>query len=182
MHVDVFMRIAAQVATSIERAHLFDDLMRTKLQLEEANYRLAELAHIDGLTGVANRRYFDQQLDREWRRAIREGTTLSVILTDVDHFKLFNDTYGHLDGDQCLKRVAEVIRKSLRRATDMVARYGGEEFVVLLAASTQQSALEIATLLRQRIYDLNMPHSAAAIRTYPDNVACDALFKLLFAS
>jgi GGDEF domain-containing protein len=101
-------------------------------ELAEANRRLERLSSLDGLTGVANRRRFDEALDVEWRRALRAGSPLSLVLLDIDHFKAFNDTYGHLRGDECLQQVALALSASLGRAGDLLARYGGEEFVALL--------------------------------------------------
>jgi diguanylate cyclase (GGDEF)-like protein len=127
--------------------------------LEEANCKLEILSHTDGLTGIANRRSFDRALLREWNRAQRVGAPLALIMLDVDLFKHFNDRYGHLAGDDCLKALARAMPPAARRAGDLVARYGGEEFVVLLPNTTAYDALEIAGLIRQEILALAMPHA-----------------------
>ena len=126
--------------------------------LQQANAELVELSFRDALTGVANRRQFDTTLDAEWRRAVRSGTPLSLLLLDIDDFKRYNDTYGHLAGDTCLQQVAGFLQRRVRRSGDLVARYGGEEFVVLLPGSEQQSALALAGSLIQGIRELALPH------------------------
>ena len=160
-HVHFFTQIAKQVALSVEKSRLYEDLIRTKRNLEHANDKLAELANVDGLTRLANRRYFDEQLDREWRRSLRAETPLSIVLIDVDYFKQYNDSYGHLQGDECLRTVARTISDSAKRATDLIARYGGEEFVILLATTTPDQANEVAEVIRRRIEQLTLPHSGS---------------------
>ncbi|MFH1982646.1 MAG: diguanylate cyclase [Pseudomonadota bacterium] len=131
--------------------------------LSEANEILARQAAIDGLTGVANRRRFDELLDLEWRRMMREENPLSLIMCDIDHFKAYNDTYGHLTGDACLKQVATAIRSALHRPGDLVARYGGEEFVVLLPNTPVEGAMHLAESIQQAISGLNIAHAASAV-------------------
>ena len=135
---------ADQVAGAIHLAQVTRDL-------EEANTRLQRLSMMDALTGVDNRRRFDEVLDREWRRSTRSGATLSLLMIDVDRFKEFNDTHGHQAGDECLRSVAAVLRECLSRAGDVVARYGGEEFAVLLPDSVPDSASRVAERLRARV-------------------------------
>ncbi len=130
----------------------------TELALAAAAADLTELAATDALTGVANRRRFDEMLDREWRRAMRSHAQLSMLLIDVDHFKLFNDQYGHLMGDTCLHAIATAIASSVRRPGDLVARYGGEEFAVILPDTDGSGAMEIAARVREGIAALAMPH------------------------
>ncbi len=146
---------------------------RTKA-LEEANDKLEVLSNTDGLTGIANRRYFDIMLNQEWNRAHRAGTPLSLVILDVDLFKNFNDRYGHIAGDNCLKSLAGALTKAARRAGDLVARYGGEEFVVLLPESSEQDALETARLIQQETWSLKLPHAEmpAGIVTVSLGVAC----------
>jgi diguanylate cyclase (GGDEF)-like protein len=123
-------------------------------QLEEANRRLEELSFLDGLTEVANRRQFEQILDLEWRRAVRSGSPLSLILADIDHFKHFNDSYGHQAGDRCLRDVATLLDSIVQRAGDQVARYGGEEFAAMLPETDAQGAENIAERMRRAVESL----------------------------
>jgi diguanylate cyclase (GGDEF)-like protein/PAS domain S-box-containing protein len=120
--------------------------------------RLAALAISDGLTGLANRRQFDERLLDEWARAKRDGTPLSLLLIDVDHFKKFNDQYGHQAGDACLRAIAQVFAGEARRPADLAARYGGEEFVLLLPNTDAEDCERIGERVRQAVHDLAMPH------------------------
>jgi diguanylate cyclase (GGDEF)-like protein len=131
--------------------------LRTQ-ELAAANTRLQRIAGVDPLTGVANRRQFDETLRREWRRCGRAGVPLAVILMDIDHFKKFNDAYGHLAGDECLRRVAEALAGGLQRSGELLARYGGEEFVALLPGATADDGLRTAERLRQRVAAAAIPH------------------------
>jgi diguanylate cyclase (GGDEF)-like protein len=126
--------------------------------LREANDRLNLIAHQDALTGLANRRRFDEALDREWRRAQREGAPISLVMVDIDRFKLFNDRYGHPCGDACLQKVAGAIAGAARRPGDLAARYGGEELVLLLPGCDQPGTERIANALRIAIEALAIPH------------------------
>lgn len=132
-------------------------LERQAADLEEANRRLAFLSRQDDLTGLANRRTFDEALESEWRRALRSGHPLALLMADIDHFKAFNDAYGHLEGDACLSRVAAVLREAVGRAGDLVARYGGEEFAVILPGLDLSAALSVAENLRCRVEALAIP-------------------------
>lgn len=127
-------------------------------QLEEANRALQRLSYLDGLTGIANRRRFEEVLDVEWRRARRVGVPLSLIMIDIDYFKAYNDAYGHQRGDDCLKQVAATLSNSVQRAGDLVARYGGEEFAVILPEIDANNAAEMAEMLREQIESLEIPH------------------------
>lgn len=127
---------------------------RTK-ELQELNHKLEELSATDQLTGLKNRRYLDQTLAEEFARCCRYGHTLAVLLMDIDHFKSFNDTYGHLIGDECLKDVAHCVRKGLRWPSDRAARYGGEEFCVVLPETDQEGALTVAERIRKNVENLN---------------------------
>jgi len=133
-----------------------------ELALEAVMTDLARQATTDPLTGIANRRSFETSFAREWRRAMRAGDPLSLLLIDVDHFKAFNDLYGHQAGDECLRFVARAIGGSIRRAHDLVARYGGEEFVVMLPATTIEGAERTAEAIRGTIAKRAMPHAATA--------------------
>jgi diguanylate cyclase (GGDEF)-like protein len=132
--------------------------VNTQVKLKRAQEKLAHLAATDGLTGLANRSSFDECLGYEYARHARSGTEMALIMLDIDHFKAFNDTYGHVCGDDCLRQVAHAIRRVTVRATDKIARYGGEEFVFLLPETHMQGALLLAERIRLSISDLAMPH------------------------
>lgn len=124
--------------------------------------RLADLAATDPLTGLANRRCFDQCLADEWSRARREGKPLSLLLLDIDHFKAFNDRYGHQGGDECLRKVAELLKSHARRPGDLAARYGGEEFVLLLPQTDSAGCREVGERVREGLWSLAIPHEASS--------------------
>jgi len=126
--------------------------------LLEANKRLEVLARIDGLTNVSNRRHFDELLHQEWGRLKRENGELALLLCDIDYFKDYNDTYGHLEGDQCLKDIAQTINSTLQRPSDMAARYGGDEFVIILPNTMLEGALHLAEDIRDNICRLHTRH------------------------
>jgi len=130
----------------------------TQIKLKVAQEKLALLAATDGLTGLWNRAHFDAMLAYEYSRHIRSGGELSLILLDVDHFKAFNDTYGHVSGDDCLRQVALAISGTASRLTDVVARYGGEEFILLLPETSLEGAMILAEKVRKCISDLDLPH------------------------
>jgi diguanylate cyclase (GGDEF)-like protein len=136
--------------------------VKTHLTLKMKSDALRALASIDGLTRIPNRRFFDERLDAEWRACRRGGNSLSVIMIDVDHFKKYNDHYGHLEGDNCLKRVASALAESNWRGRDLAARYGGEEFVCLMPETDLAGAMNKAESLRLQIENLAMPHSESA--------------------
>jgi two-component system chemotaxis family response regulator WspR len=146
-----------------ERDAAFKALQELRAQLEQKNAILERLSALDGLTGVANRRRFEEALAAEWKRAARERTSLSLILIDVDYFKLYNDHYGHLGGDDCLRQVAGALASSLRRPADLVARYGGEEFAVLLPVTDPAGAAQVAETLREEIERLHIPHARSGV-------------------
>lgn len=135
------------------------ETLRDMTAQKTAQLKLERLASSDGLTGLANRRVFDETLEAEWRRAQRAGYAISVLMIDVDHFKRYNDAFGHQHGDQCLRRVASVLAESMSRAGDTVARYGGEEFVVILPATQKPGALEVAERIRAAVEALQMTHA-----------------------
>lgn len=140
--------------------------VRTHIALREKTKQLALFANYDGLTQVANRRYFDEFLDREWRRCIRSQQCLSLIMIDIDFFKTYNDTYGHLQGDEALKSVSAVIKEIGKRGSDLSARYGGEEFVIVLGNTPAYAAQQLATKLCSDIHALQIPHSGSKISPY----------------
>lgn len=125
--------------------------------------QLRSLAEKDGLTQLANRRTFDEALQRNWMRGLRSQRPVALILCDVDHFKLYNDAYGHQQGDECLRHVAKTIRSTVKRSVDLPARYGGEEFVVLLPNTTANEAVELAEKIRHSIKAAQLPHKASKV-------------------
>jgi diguanylate cyclase (GGDEF)-like protein/PAS domain S-box-containing protein len=138
------------------------DVTARKTAEEELNraFRLVEnLAMQDGLTGIANRRRFEEKMDEEWRRAMRDRSLLSVLMIDVDHFKLYNDLYGHVVGDSCLRQIAMATQQVIHRSSDLFARYGGEEFVVVLPNTDSNGALLVAEQIRRAVESLGLPHS-----------------------
>jgi diguanylate cyclase (GGDEF)-like protein len=152
-------KLATQVTLAIQQSELYT-------QLQKANQQLRQLAILDGLTGVANRRYFDRILNKEWQRLAREQKPLSLLLCDIDYFKDYNDTYGHPSGDRCLKQVAAVLKQATKRAADLVARYGGEEFAVILPDTNARGALFVANAIRQKLQQLQLPHCKSAVSQY----------------
>lgn len=147
----VFDAIADQVAGAINAARLVDEL-------EQANRKLRELTMVDGLTGISNRRCFDQRLGEEVRRHARTGRSLALLMVDVDHFKLLNDAKGHLYGDECLRELARLCSAGVRSGGDVVARYGGEELALLLPDCSQADAERIARKLCAEVEARGMPH------------------------
>ncbi len=141
------------------RDHLEHELVQARETLQQHNRELAVLADHDGLTGIANRRRFEEALQQETARATRSGTPLSLVMFDVDYFKRFNDTYGHVEGDACLRRVADAFRGSLARPADLAARYGGEEFVALLPDTDAAGARMVAERIRAAVMALQIPHA-----------------------
>ena len=137
--------------------------VRTQLILRERTRQLLRLASIDGLTGLANRRSFDETLDEEWRRARRNRTPLSLALIDIDFFKRYNDHYGHQAGDDCLKTVAATLAHAAERPGELVARYGGEEFAVVLPLCDAATARGLAEKMRTRVAELGLPHAGSQI-------------------
>ena len=163
-----FNRMAAQLARrgkALREAK--EDLERQVAErtreLTDANCELQRLSLSDALTCIGNRRYLDEYLEREWRRALREQKQLSVVMLDIDYFKLYNDTYGHVAGDDCLRRVAGILTATIRRTTDFVSRYGGEEFVVVLPATSEQGALTVAEKIRRAVESLAIPHEKSPL-------------------
>ncbi len=142
------------------------DRKNAEEKLKEANEALTRLSVSDGLTQIANRRKFDEHLTIEWTRLKREKQPLSLILCDIDFFKLYNDSYGHQAGDACLKAVAKTIEQNVKRPADLAARYGGEEFAVILPNTQPEGALQLSEKIRKSIQDLKIPHSGSKINSY----------------
>lgn len=139
------------------------DLVRRTQDLEDRVHQLARDSATDALTGLANRRHFDAVLLVEWNRAARTQSPLSLLMVDIDHFKKFNDYYGHLKGDRCLQRVAATLLGCARRAGDFVARFGGEEFVLLLPGVGPEEACETAQQCIEHMREVSLPHAASPV-------------------
>jgi diguanylate cyclase (GGDEF)-like protein len=154
--------LATCVAMAYPTAVALMDRKRFERSLLTAQEQLRQLAATDQLTSIANRRMFDEFIDREWKRALRDKTSLCAIMIDVDCFKLYNDRYGHQAGDECLKAVAMSLLEIVRRPGDLVARYGGEEFVALLPATSLEGARFVAEQIRRRVESLQIVHSATS--------------------
>ncbi|MBF0107955.1 MAG: PleD family two-component system response regulator [Magnetococcales bacterium] len=133
--------------------------VRTHMELKRRGDMLERLSNLDALTGIANRRRFDEFLRFEWNRSVRTGHPVSMVLIDVDHFKLYNDNYGHGQGDHCLIEVARALTGPMQRAMDLVARYGGEEFATILPETTQEGAVAVAERMRLAVANLGIIHS-----------------------
>lgn len=150
--------ITKPVNPSVVRARV-----KAQLTIKRQADLLRSLVFIDGLTGVANRRLFDEALEKEGRHSLRNQTPLAIIMIDIDHFKQFNDTYGHLEGDTCLRQLAQSLKRNIGRPHDLVARYGGEEFVCLLPGTDLTGALTKADDLSQAVQALAIPHSHSSV-------------------
>jgi diguanylate cyclase (GGDEF)-like protein len=167
--VQFVKQLAAQFSVALTHADLLaqtrsqaEQLTQTLNALQHANLQLEELARLDALTQIPNRRHFDEVLNREWQRLRREGQTLSLILFDIDYFKLYNDSYGHQAGDRCLKDIAHAAQQVLKRSTDLLARYGGEEFSVILPNTEPVNAIEVAKQIQNAVRELAIPHPNAS--------------------
>jgi len=148
--------IAKPIVPQIVEVRIRNHLMQKKMRDQ-----LAIMSSVDGLTGLSNRRRFDEYMDQEWRRGGRNEYPISLLMIDVDHFKLYNDTYGQQQGDNCLRAVADEIATHLRRPSDLTARYGGEEFAVVLPDTPLEPAMDLAERIRAGIDGLNMEHTAS---------------------
>ena len=157
--IKLLERVAMVLSVAIKQTKLYQ-------QLESANRELEQLSLVDELTKIANRRKFDQYIAAEWSRLARERNPLSLILCDIDYFKLYNDTYGHPAGDRCLQQVAQAIRKVIKRPADLVARYGGEEFVLVLPNTPIEGAKHLAQQVRLQIEALKIPHINSSVDLY----------------
>jgi diguanylate cyclase (GGDEF)-like protein/PAS domain S-box-containing protein len=147
--ITLLEQLANQVAIAIQQAGLYR-------QLQAANQELAQLAYLDGLTQLANRRRFDEYLEQEWRRMQREQVSLTLVMCDIDFFKSYNDNFGHIAGDQCLQKVAQVLRQAALRPADLVARYGGEEFALVLPNTKEEGAIKVVESIQSRLKALQL--------------------------
>ena len=154
---------SAGYVTRLQRDEAFRALRVSQKNLADANIELQKLAALDGLTGIANRRRFDEVMKSEWQRGQREGRPLSLLLCDIDFFKSYNDTYGHPAGDLCLKKTAAVLTEHLKRPADLAARYGGEEFAIVLPETALDGALVVANACRAHLEQLALENTGAAL-------------------
>ena len=157
--IDFLQHLANQIAIAIQQSELYQ-------QLEIANQKLQLLATTDGLTNLANRRQFDLILQEEWQRLARQQEPLSLIICDIDFFKLYNDNYGHVVGDNCLKEIASTIAKAVNRPADLVARYGGEEFAIILPNTEISGARKVAQNIHHAVTSLKIPHERSPVNKY----------------
>ncbi|AVZ79238.1 MAG TPA: diguanylate cyclase [Pseudothauera hydrothermalis] len=167
--------LKAKVRAMQRIAQMRYSLLVLTRKLDEANRELMRLSSADGLTGIANRRRFDETLLKEWRRCAREARPLALLLIDVDFFKPFNDNYGHQAGDECLKAVARALSQTLHRPSDLAARYGGEEFAVILPGTDEAGALAVAEALRAAVQQMGITHrysEVAPVVTISVGLAC----------
>jgi len=168
-HIELLARVRSALRLRKEmneRKAREAELLVLNEKLEEMNRTLEKLSTTDSLTGLANRRYFNEFLNREWLREQRGKQPFSVIMIDIDHFKAYNDHYGHLEGDQCLKKVSEALQGAICRAGDLLSRYGGEEFVAILPATDAKGANELAEALHQNIREAAILHDASPVSPF----------------
>ncbi len=158
--------LASEIIGVVEHFKEITELKSHEKALETANKKLEKLAVTDGLTQLANRRIFDETLQKEWLRMRRDQQALSVILGDIDFFKSYNDYYGHQEGDVCLKAVAECIKNSVHRSADMVARYGGEEFVIILPNTPSDGAFRVAETIRTNVSSMKLEHARSEVKGF----------------
>ena len=161
--IDVTESFEAVIELQKHREHLEDLIDQRTEELNITNKKLEELSFQDGLTSIPNRRKLDLMLNKEWDRGIRERQALSLIMFDVDFFKQYNDKYGHLQGDECLKSIALELSQVAKRTADLCAHYGGEEFVLLLPNTDQKEAIHLAEICREKILKLKLPHEHSSI-------------------
>jgi diguanylate cyclase (GGDEF)-like protein len=163
--------LIARVCSALRLKHEMDrrrarenELLILTGLLEEANRELERLATHDPLTGIANRRFFNEFLEREWRLSQREMRPFSIIMIDIDCFKAYNDTYGHLSGDDCLKTVASALTRLVKRPTDLVARFGGEEFIIVLPDTGSKGAVLLSGTLHEALTAIGIPHETSPVK------------------
>lgn len=154
-----FQRLRTLLTTTLRTYSLLHRLEDSEARLQQANRELQQLAYTDPLTGLLNRRLFYFQIEREWRRAMREHRPLSAIMLDIDHFKAYNDRYGHLEGDRVLKAVAQTLQAHLNRADDTLCRFGGEEFLALVAGRDLDEGCTLARQLAEAVFALGIEHA-----------------------
>ena len=152
--------------TETKLKNKISELQKTKQKLEKTNQKLSKISCRDQLTDLYNRREFEKTIKNEWRNAIREAKPISVVMLDIDYFKKFNDNYGHLAGDNCLQKLSQALKNTLKRPRDFLARYGGEEFIAILPDTNQSGAKHVAELLRKNVVNLEIPHNHSPVLNY----------------
>lgn len=150
--------LASKIRAMQRIVQMRESLLVLTRKLDTANQELKRLTSLDGLTGIANRRHFDEVLEREWLRAMRQGQELSILMCDIDFFKQYNDHFGHQSGDECLRLIAQTLASSIERGGDLLARYGGEEFVAVLPGTSLIGASFVAAQMRKAVNKLAIPH------------------------
>jgi len=154
---------SAAYLSQIQRDEAYRALRKSQQDLMESNLELQRLTNVDGLTGLSNRRYFNEYIDTEWRQAIRSREAISLLMVDIDHFKQYNDNYGHLAGDEVLRTVAQTVMGCFRRPRDLAARFGGEEFVVVLPQTANDRLQLLAEKVVRAVEALDLPHRASSV-------------------
>lgn len=170
-----YLLIRDSIGLQLDKDALIQHLKISNQHLEMANEKIITLSHTDELTQVANRRYLDITLNKEWGRAVRSALPIAYVMLDIDFFKAYNDTFGHQQGDECLQQIASVIKNLVKRPGDFVARYGGEEFAVILPDTRMQGAYELMHELQKNIQELHIPaadKSVSAFMTVSIGIAC----------
>jgi diguanylate cyclase (GGDEF)-like protein len=164
--VKVFVDLYNQKKLVEEQAELLELKIKELFELKDKNLELENLTISDGLTGISNRRYFDDYIAKGWKNCLRSGKPISLIMADIDFFKAYNDNYGHLKGDECLVEVARAIASNANRPMDFAARYGGEEFAVVLFETDKAGAMNVAEKIRKDIEALMLKHEYSGISPY----------------
>jgi len=155
--------LSESLSLQYENTQMVSSLSESNQELQFANEKLETLTLEDSLTGLHNRRYFEMQLESEWKRETREQNVLTLMVIDIDYFKLYNDTYGHAEGDVCLKKVSQVLQSCLNRSADIIARIGGEEFVVMLPSVEVKGALTLAQQMREQLQAAALTHATSPL-------------------
>lgn len=163
LDLSLFEITGTMLINAIQRKHYEEIFQNIEDNLREVNSMLVRESRVDPLTQIANRRFFDDKLESEFRRAMREHTCLALLFCDVDCFKSYNDTYGHLAGDHCLRSIAQALQHSFQRASDLASRYGGEEFAIIMPATKPDIAAQMGEKVRQAVYDLNLAHRTSKV-------------------
>lgn len=164
--VKVFLELYNQKRLVEEQSKLLELKVKELSELREVNFKLESLSTLDGLTGISNRRSFDNYIDMSLKNCARSDKPISLIMADIDYFKNYNDNYGHLQGDDCLIKVAKTMASSVKRPLDFVARYGGEEFAVILPETDEEGAKVIAETIRKNIEELKIIHEHSSAAPY----------------